>query len=388
MGNYRGQVKAPRRLGMNPSLELRPGIYNHWEKLRARGFTKLPCAVVLGAPPCVTFASVQKLPETVDELYVAGALVGSPINVVKAQDGRSPGAGRGRDRDRGLHRHRISRARGAVRRIPRPRQPAGIQRLYGRDLHHAAPRRHSHLDHLPGDAERIEPDQAHRHGAAVPQLPAQHARHQGHQARLDARAADQHPQGDRAWWSSATCQTDGALARALRRRDPAPRRRQIRHRDQRRHRSGERRRAAVGDVLPGQSDARHARAAASRPGPRPAQQAQRRRGRLGADRRHAQGEFPADLAAQARIHGERQEDLGGARPAQAQAGSALVRLFARRMVRRARRRRGARHARRLFRHRQGTRQAPPQGRADEHGSAQREGAILHPIKFSTPRITT
>ncbi len=35
MGNYRGQVKARRRLGMNPSLELRPGIYNHWEKLRS-----------------------------------------------------------------------------------------------------------------------------------------------------------------------------------------------------------------------------------------------------------------------------------------------------------------------------------------------------------------
>jgi len=85
MGNYRGQVKAPRRLGMNPSLELRPGIYNHWEKLRARGFKKLPCAVVLGAPPCITFASVQKLPETVDELTVAGGLVGSPINVVKAK---------------------------------------------------------------------------------------------------------------------------------------------------------------------------------------------------------------------------------------------------------------------------------------------------------------
>ena len=85
LGNYRGMVKAPRRLGMNPSLELRPGIYNHWEKLRERGFKKLPCAVVLGAPPCVTFASVQKLPETVDELYIAGALVGSPLNVVRAK---------------------------------------------------------------------------------------------------------------------------------------------------------------------------------------------------------------------------------------------------------------------------------------------------------------
>jgi 4-hydroxy-3-polyprenylbenzoate decarboxylase len=85
MGNYRGQVKARRRLGMNPSLELRPGIYNHWEKLRARGFKKLPCAVVLGAPPCITFASVQKLPESLDEIHVAGALVGQPINVVKAK---------------------------------------------------------------------------------------------------------------------------------------------------------------------------------------------------------------------------------------------------------------------------------------------------------------
>jgi UbiD family decarboxylase len=85
MGNYRGQVKSRRRLGMNPSLELRPGIYNHWEKLRERGFKKLPTAVVLGAPPCITFASVQKVPETLDELHVAGALVGAPINVVKAK---------------------------------------------------------------------------------------------------------------------------------------------------------------------------------------------------------------------------------------------------------------------------------------------------------------
>jgi 4-hydroxy-3-polyprenylbenzoate decarboxylase len=85
MGNYRGQVKTPRRLGMNPSLELRPGIYNHWEKLRARGVKKLPTAVVLGAPPCITFAAVQKLPEALDEMHVAGALVGAPINVARAR---------------------------------------------------------------------------------------------------------------------------------------------------------------------------------------------------------------------------------------------------------------------------------------------------------------
>src|SRR5437899_7397110 len=84
MGIYRGQVKAPRRLGMNPSLELRPGIYVHWEKMKRAG-KKLPAAVVLGAPPCIAFASAQKAPETLDELHLAGGLAGVPINVVKAQ---------------------------------------------------------------------------------------------------------------------------------------------------------------------------------------------------------------------------------------------------------------------------------------------------------------
>jgi 4-hydroxy-3-polyprenylbenzoate decarboxylase len=84
MGNYRGQVKSPTRLGMNPSLELRPGIYVHWEKYRARG-EKMPAAVVLGAPPSVAFTSAQKCPETLDEFEVAGGLVGSPINVVRAK---------------------------------------------------------------------------------------------------------------------------------------------------------------------------------------------------------------------------------------------------------------------------------------------------------------
>src|ERR1700704_4011104 len=83
LGNYRGQVKTRRRLGMNPSLELRPGIYNHWLKYKARG-QRMPAAVVLGAPPAVTFVSAQKIPESLDELNVAGGLVGSPINVVKA----------------------------------------------------------------------------------------------------------------------------------------------------------------------------------------------------------------------------------------------------------------------------------------------------------------
>ena len=84
VGNYRGQLKAPRRLGMNPSVELRAGIYGHWLKYKARG-EPMPCAVVLGCPPLVSYAAVQKLPENLDELSVSGALAGAPINVVPAK---------------------------------------------------------------------------------------------------------------------------------------------------------------------------------------------------------------------------------------------------------------------------------------------------------------
>ena len=84
MGNYRGQIKGARRMGMNPSLELRPGIYLHWQKYRERK-EKMPAAVILGAPPAVTFTSAVKLPEDLDEIRVAGALAGAPINVVRAR---------------------------------------------------------------------------------------------------------------------------------------------------------------------------------------------------------------------------------------------------------------------------------------------------------------
>ena len=84
VGNYRGQIKAPRRLGMNPSVELRAGIYAHWQKCKARG-EPLPCAVVVGCPPVISYASVQKMPENLDELAVAGALAGGPINVMRAK---------------------------------------------------------------------------------------------------------------------------------------------------------------------------------------------------------------------------------------------------------------------------------------------------------------
>ncbi|MGE0747682.1 MAG: UbiD family decarboxylase [Rhodospirillales bacterium] len=84
MGNYRGQIKAPNRMGMNPSIELRTGGYQHWEKWKALG-KKMPVAVVVGCPPAVSYTAVQKVPEKLDELWVTGGLVGEPLNVVKCR---------------------------------------------------------------------------------------------------------------------------------------------------------------------------------------------------------------------------------------------------------------------------------------------------------------
>src|SRR5262249_28381784 len=84
VGNYRGQLKAPRRLGMNPSVERRAGIFAHWEKRKARG-EPLPCAVVVGCPPVSSYASVQNMPARVDEIAVAGARAAGPTTVVRAK---------------------------------------------------------------------------------------------------------------------------------------------------------------------------------------------------------------------------------------------------------------------------------------------------------------
>ena len=84
IGNYRAQVKGQTRMGMNPEVELNQGIYDHWLKYKARG-EKMPVALVLGSPPAITFTSVHKLPKHLDEMAVAGGLVGAPIRMCKAK---------------------------------------------------------------------------------------------------------------------------------------------------------------------------------------------------------------------------------------------------------------------------------------------------------------
>jgi UbiD family decarboxylase len=84
VGTYRGQIKAPRRLGMNASVDFRQGIYQHWLKYRARG-QPMPTCVVVGCPPIVSYASSYKIPDHLDEIAVAGSLAGGPIQVTRAK---------------------------------------------------------------------------------------------------------------------------------------------------------------------------------------------------------------------------------------------------------------------------------------------------------------
>ena len=83
MGNYRGQIKTRTRVGVFPSA-LGQDIYIHWRKHQAQG-THLPAALVIGAPPAVSYTAVQKVPYGVDELAVSGGLVGTPIRLVKCK---------------------------------------------------------------------------------------------------------------------------------------------------------------------------------------------------------------------------------------------------------------------------------------------------------------
>jgi UbiD family decarboxylase len=84
LGTYRGGLKAPDRIGLKLFMNLGQGGTAHWEKYRARG-EPMPIAMVVGCPPPVAYVGPQKLPLGVDEMGVAGGIVGAPIRVARAR---------------------------------------------------------------------------------------------------------------------------------------------------------------------------------------------------------------------------------------------------------------------------------------------------------------
>ncbi len=86
MGMYRAALKATDRLAVR--MVARPsggaGGYYHWLKYRTLR-EPMPIAIVIGCAPVVAFTGPQKLAIDLDELAVAGGLAGAPIRMVKCR---------------------------------------------------------------------------------------------------------------------------------------------------------------------------------------------------------------------------------------------------------------------------------------------------------------
>jgi 4-hydroxy-3-polyprenylbenzoate decarboxylase len=85
MGTYRAALKAMDRLVVRMVAREASGAggYLHWLKYRRRR-ERMPIAVVVGCAPVVMFTGPQKLAIDMDELGVAGALAGVPIEIARA----------------------------------------------------------------------------------------------------------------------------------------------------------------------------------------------------------------------------------------------------------------------------------------------------------------
>ncbi len=76
------QLKGPRRFGA--SLHSRGHIWAHLQRAREKG-ENLPVAVVIGCHPAIYLAGGAKVAMSVDELDVAGSLLGRPVDLVKCR---------------------------------------------------------------------------------------------------------------------------------------------------------------------------------------------------------------------------------------------------------------------------------------------------------------
>ena len=85
MGTYRAGLKSSTRLAVRMSARAGGAEgHLHWRQYRDKG-EKMPMASILGCPPAVAYCAPQKLRLGVDEVSVAGGIVGAPINQVRGK---------------------------------------------------------------------------------------------------------------------------------------------------------------------------------------------------------------------------------------------------------------------------------------------------------------
>jgi 4-hydroxy-3-polyprenylbenzoate decarboxylase len=82
MGVYRAQIKGADKTGVMWGSLKHSAV--HWEKCNKKG-VPLDAAIVVGGPPSITYAAVQPVPLGVDEVALAGALGGAPLEVVRCK---------------------------------------------------------------------------------------------------------------------------------------------------------------------------------------------------------------------------------------------------------------------------------------------------------------
>jgi UbiD family decarboxylase len=82
MGVYRAQIKGALKTGIMWGSLKHSAI--HWEKCNKKG-VPLEAAIVVGGPPSITYAAVQPVPFGVDEIALAGALGGEPLEIVRCK---------------------------------------------------------------------------------------------------------------------------------------------------------------------------------------------------------------------------------------------------------------------------------------------------------------
>ena len=82
VGNYRGLIKGPASTGLMSGTP--QDLSTHWEKCRKKGIP-LEVAVVIGTVPAVSYAATQKVPPELDELALAGGLMGEPVKLIRCQ---------------------------------------------------------------------------------------------------------------------------------------------------------------------------------------------------------------------------------------------------------------------------------------------------------------
>jgi len=82
VGNYRGLIKGPTTTGLMSGTP--QDLSTHWEKSRKMG-KPLEVAIVVGTIPVVSYCATQKVPPEIDELALAGGLMGAPVKLVKCE---------------------------------------------------------------------------------------------------------------------------------------------------------------------------------------------------------------------------------------------------------------------------------------------------------------